>query len=79
MKNSFCAFIAMVKTYAHTKNYTCTFTGSHLTAVTDADNDDDDDDDDDNAGRHSTVTRTTYRKLRLQGVKLHKFCILVCL
>jgi len=33
------------------------FTGSHLRAVTDADDDDDDDDDadNDNAGRHSTV------------------------
>jgi len=33
-----------------------TFTGSHLRAVTDAD---DDDDADDNAGCHSTVTRAT--------------------
>ena len=33
-----------------------TFTGSHLRAVTDA-NDDDDDADNDNAGRHSTTTR----------------------
>jgi len=31
-----------------------TFTGSHLRAVTDAD--------DDNAGRHSTTTRATYRQ-----------------
>jgi len=38
-----------------------TFTGSHLRAVTDADNDDDDDNDDaDNAGRH--ITRATYRQ-----------------
>jgi len=38
----------------------CTFTGSHLTAVTDANNDDDDDDDNDNAECHSTITRATY-------------------
>jgi len=38
-----------------------TFTGSHLRAVTDAD-DDDDDADADNAGRHSTTTRATYRQ-----------------
>jgi len=59
IKNSFCAFLAKVKTYTHTKNKTCTFTGSHLRAVTDPD----DDDDDDNAGRHSTTTRATYRQL----------------
>jgi len=41
-----CPFLARVKTYTHTKNYTCTFTGSHLRVVTDADDDDDD------AGRH---------------------------
>jgi len=35
-------------------------TGSHLRAVTDAD--DDDDADADNAGRHSTTTRETYRQ-----------------
>jgi len=54
IKNSFCAFLARVKTYTHTKNETCTFTGSHLRAVTDADDDDDRDDDDDadNAGHH---------------------------
>ena len=52
IKNSFCAFLATVKAYTHTKNYTCTFTGSHLRAVTDADN----------AGRHSTTTRVTYRQ-----------------
>ena len=48
IKNSFCAFLARVKTYTHTNNYTCTFTGSHLRAVTD---------NDDNAGCHSTITR----------------------
>jgi len=32
-----CASLARVKTYTHTKNLTCTFTGSHLRAVTDAD------------------------------------------
>jgi len=32
-----------------------TFTGSHLRAITDAD-------DDDNAGHHSTTTRATYRQ-----------------
>jgi len=40
------------------------FTGSHPSAVKDADDDDndddnDDDDDADNAGRHSTTTRAT--------------------
>jgi len=41
----------------------CTFTGSHLRAVTDADDDDDDNDDDaDNAGRDSTTTRAIYRQ-----------------
>jgi len=64
IKNFFCAFLARVKTYTHTKIYTCAFTGSHLRAVTDAD--DDDDDNDVNAGRHSTitraVTRATYRQ-----------------
>ena len=53
--NSFCAFLARVKTYTHTKNYTAAITGSHLRAVTDVD----DDDDADNAGRHSTITRET--------------------
>ena len=53
-QNSFCAFLAMVKTYTQTKNYTCVFTGSHLRAVTD---NDDDDNDADNAGRHTTITR----------------------
>ena len=62
IKNSCSAFQARVKTYTHTKNYTRTFTGSHLRAVTDA-NDDDDDDNDDNAGRHSTITRATYCQL----------------
>jgi len=46
----------MVKTYTHTKNSTCTFTGSHLRAVTDAD------DDADNAKRHSETTRATYHQ-----------------
>ena len=55
VKNSFCVFLARVKTYTHTKNYTCTFTGSHLRAVTD--DDDDDDNDADNTGCHSTITR----------------------
>jgi len=59
LKNSFCAFLARIKTYTHSKNLTRTFTGSHLRAVTDAD---DDDDDADNAGRHSTTTRATYRQ-----------------
>jgi len=58
IKNSFCVFLARVKTYTHTKNYTCAFTGSHLRAVTDADDDDDvNDNDADNVGRHSTITR----------------------
>jgi len=56
-KNSFCAFLARVKTYTYTKNYTRTFTGSYLRAVTDAD-----DDDDDNARHHITTTRATYRQ-----------------
>jgi len=34
IKNSLCAFRARVKTYTNTKNYTCTFTGSHLRVVT---------------------------------------------
>jgi len=59
-KNSFCAFLARVKTCTHTKNWSCTFTGSHLRAVTNAD--DDEDDDADNAGRDSTTTRATYRQ-----------------
>jgi len=54
IKNYFCAFLASVKTYTHTKNCTCTFTGSHLRAVTDADNNDNNDSD--NAGCHSTIT-----------------------
>ena len=45
---------------------TCTFTGCHLTAVTNADNDDDDDDVD-NAGRHNTTTRATYRQLSAEN------------
>ena len=49
IKNSFCAFLARVKTYTDIKTQTCTFTGSHLSAVTDADDDD--------AGRYSTITR----------------------
>jgi len=68
MKNSFSAFLARVKTYAHNKNETCTFTGSHLRAVTGADDDDDNDDDDadnDNAGRHSTTTKATNRQQTL--------------
>ena len=60
IKSSFCAFLARVKSYTHTKKWTHTFTGSHLRAVTDAD--DDDDADNDNAGRHSTITRATYRQ-----------------
>jgi len=66
MKNSFCAFLAGVKTYIHSKNYTCTFTGSHLRAVTDDDDDDDDDAyadaDADNAGHLSTTTMAIYRQ-----------------
>jgi len=46
--------------YSHQK-LNMYFTGSHLRAVTDAD--DDDDNDADNAGRHSTTTRATYRQL----------------
>jgi len=57
IKNSFCAFLAMVKIYTRTKNQTCPFSGSHLREVTDADDIDNDDDDDDNAGHHSTNTR----------------------
>jgi len=57
LKITFCAFLARVKTHTHTKNETCTFTGSHLRAVIDADNDDD------NAGHHSTTTRATYHQL----------------
>ena len=59
VKNSFCAFLARVKIYTHTKNLTRTFTGSHLRAVTNAD---DDDNDNDNVRRHSTTTRVTYRQ-----------------
>jgi len=47
--------------YQKLNMYNCTFTGSHLRAVTDAD-DDDADADADNAGRHSTTTRATYRQ-----------------
>jgi len=47
MKKNFCALLDRVKTYTHTKNLTCIFTGSHLRAVTDDDDDDDDDNDDD--------------------------------
>jgi len=57
IKNSFCAFLAGVKTYTHIKNYTCAFTGSHLRMVTDADDDSDDDNDNNKAGHHSTITR----------------------
>ena len=46
----------------HTKNWTCKFTGSHLRAITDADND--------NAGHHSTTTRETYRQ-QLSWIDLH--------
>jgi len=56
IENFFCTFLARVKTYTHTKNYTCTFTGFHLSAVTDAGDDDDYDNDADNTGRHSTIT-----------------------
>ena len=58
IKNSFCAFLASVKTYIHTKNYTCAFTDSHPRAVTDSndDNDNDADNDANNAGCHSTIT-----------------------
>jgi len=52
-KNSFCAFLARVKTYIVTPKIKHKH-GSHLRAVTD-------DDDDDDAGRHSTTTRATYR------------------
>jgi len=37
-------------------------TGSHLRAVTEANDDDDDDNDNDNAGHYSTTTRATYRQ-----------------
>jgi len=59
IENSFCAFLARFKTYTHTKNYTCAFTGSHLRTVTDANDDTDKDDDNDanNAGCHSMITR----------------------
>jgi len=57
-KIPFCAFLARVKTYTYTKNQTCTFTGSHLRAVTDAN-----DDDADKAGCHSTTTRATSPKM----------------
>jgi len=57
-KNSFYTLLARAKTYTHTKHLTCTFTGSHLRAVIDAD----DDDDDANAERHSTATRAAYRQ-----------------
>jgi len=49
----------MAKIYTRTKTQTCTFTGSHLRAVTDDDNNDNDDDDD-NVGRHSTNTMAIY-------------------
>jgi len=49
IKNSFCALLARVKTDAHVKNETCTFTGSYLRPVTDA-------------GHHSTTTRATCRQ-----------------
>jgi len=52
IKNSFCAFLARVKTYTHTKNETCTFTGSDLRAVTGANN----------AGHHIITTRVIYRQ-----------------
>jgi len=64
-RNSFCAFLARVKTYTHTKNYTCTFTGSHLRAVTDTA-------DDNNAGHHSTTTSATYRQLTRDAELLFK-------
>ena len=60
IKNSFCAFLARVKTYTHTKNYTCTFTGFHLTVVTDAN--DNDDDNTDKARCHSMITRVAYHQ-----------------
>jgi len=47
-------------------NQKCTFTGSHLRAVTDAN-----DDDDDNAGHHSTTTRVTYHQLWLTQVNVY--------
>ena len=49
--------------YSHQK-LNMYITGSHLRAVTDANDDDDDDDDDDvdNVGHHSTTTRATYRQ-----------------
>jgi len=49
-----------MKTYTHAKNYTCTFTGSHVRAVTDASDDNDDDNDANNTKRHSTITRAIY-------------------
>jgi len=49
IKNPFCAFLARVETYTHTRNWTCTFSSSHLRAVTDAN------DDDDNTRHHSTT------------------------
>ena len=48
IRNSFCAFLARV-----TPKIKCTFTGSHLRAVTGADN---------NARHRSTTTRETYRQ-----------------
>ena len=46
-------FLLCISSQGQNKNLTCTFTGSHLRAVTDAD-------DNDNAGHHSTSTAATY-------------------
>jgi len=64
IKNSFCAFLARVFILTPKIKHA---TGSHLRAVTDAD------DDDDNAGRHSTIARATYRRL----VKVSILCLSV--
>ena len=53
----------------HDDDEICTFTGSHLRAVTDADDDDDNDNDTDNAERHSTTTRATYRQLSMRQLQ----------
>jgi len=62
-------FLTRVKTYTHTKNKTCTFTGFHLTAVTDADDDVDVNDavdaDADNAGHHSLRRHIANKRLPL--------------
>jgi len=45
-------FLARVKTYTHTKNLTCTFTGSHLRVVIDTDD-----------NHHSTTTIISARPI----------------